>query len=704
MPQSVTAHASVTAAAAATTATTAAAATAAARTSDSCHPQVNSDGYFYDPDTSPDEAEEDDNKHDVSRTGPSDPTKLLPRSSSSSFGDPGALTYSLSSFLASSNGGSIAAAAAAAAVASGRNVDLSRRGVPAGGPGDGASDAFVIPGSHSNSGNKARLSSAGVNDNNPSNDVLTEMKHLHSFEQEQQQKQDRRRHRHRHRHRAPIVWSPPEPVKGAYCRLKCTVLQLGAKYDGWLQLDEHNLYFSGHRRALGLLASGPSPGITVSNEEDILRPRSRSRSASTSPHHAEETSSPSSSTSSTSTTAAVAGAAPGGGGVSTSSSSALSVGGSAPLPDIHHTSSVGPHDHVKYEKSPRIVRQLSTSEYAVQQLNLPSPAPLLSLVIPIASIQFALPRSYWRLPIGLEVFCFLRPPSESVYLLFDNHDPLLVALQLRKQLQRERDTVLHLLRKVIRHAPDATPLDNLRSVDAVTRWLSGRMSTFTYLSLINVVAGRSYHDITMYPIFPLVLLPSLSQSPALNEARVYRDLRVPVHVLANRAFTGVTPLANSGGAASAMFPSTKTSSLALSSLPAGGTWEKEYDAHARTDETKTERKSHSHVPDSPFETDGFVDVAGTLRATEVDTLRRVAAGEPNVFPPTYVSSPALVAAIGLRRPAMARAYLELNDGFVDPQSVIMSIDSLLRKALTSPGKSTVVQTSAALRGHGCTCR
>lgn len=37
------------------------------------------------------------------------------------------------------------------------------------------------------------------------------------------------------------------------------------------------------------------------------------------------------------------------------------------------------------------------------------------------------------------------------------------------------------------------------------RWVEGEMSNFAYLMYLNTLAGRSFSDLTQYPVFPWVL-------------------------------------------------------------------------------------------------------------------------------------------------------------------------------------------------------
>ena len=48
------------------------------------------------------------------------------------------------------------------------------------------------------------------------------------------------------------------------------------------------------------------------------------------------------------------------------------------------------------------------------------------------------------------------------------------------------------------------------------------MSNFEYLMKINTIAGRSYNDLTQYPVFPWVISDYESKSLNLQNPMVYR--------------------------------------------------------------------------------------------------------------------------------------------------------------------------------------
>jgi WD40 repeat protein len=62
-------------------------------------------------------------------------------------------------------------------------------------------------------------------------------------------------------------------------------------------------------------------------------------------------------------------------------------------------------------------------------------------------------------------------------------------------------------------------------------WKKRAISNFEYIMRLNIIAGRSYNDITQYPVFPWILSDYESESLDLNDPNVYRDLSKPVGAL-----------------------------------------------------------------------------------------------------------------------------------------------------------------------------
>lgn len=67
------------------------------------------------------------------------------------------------------------------------------------------------------------------------------------------------------------------------------------------------------------------------------------------------------------------------------------------------------------------------------------------------------------------------------------------------------------------------------STNPVTKkWLRGEISNFHYLMLVNTMAGRTFNDLTQYPVFPWVLADYTSEELDLNNPKTFRDFSKPM--------------------------------------------------------------------------------------------------------------------------------------------------------------------------------
>uniref|UniRef100_A0A0A9DC66 BEACH domain-containing protein n=1 Tax=Arundo donax TaxID=35708 RepID=A0A0A9DC66_ARUDO len=62
-------------------------------------------------------------------------------------------------------------------------------------------------------------------------------------------------------------------------------------------------------------------------------------------------------------------------------------------------------------------------------------------------------------------------------------------------------------------------------------WRRREISNFEYLMILNTLAGRSYNDLTQYPIFPWILADYTSEKLDFNTSSTFRDLSKPVGAL-----------------------------------------------------------------------------------------------------------------------------------------------------------------------------
>ena len=69
------------------------------------------------------------------------------------------------------------------------------------------------------------------------------------------------------------------------------------------------------------------------------------------------------------------------------------------------------------------------------------------------------------------------------------------------------------------------------------RWSDGEISNFDYLLSLNQFAGRSFLDVTQYPVFPWILTDFTSDSLSLSDETIFRDLSVPMGALSGTLST-----------------------------------------------------------------------------------------------------------------------------------------------------------------------
>ncbi|XP_042504865.1 BEACH domain-containing protein C2-like isoform X3 [Macadamia integrifolia] len=75
------------------------------------------------------------------------------------------------------------------------------------------------------------------------------------------------------------------------------------------------------------------------------------------------------------------------------------------------------------------------------------------------------------------------------------------------------------------------PEQLLKRSQLMERWAKWEISNFEYLMQLNTLAGRSYNDITQYPIFPWILADYTSKTLDLSNPSSFRDLSKPIGAL-----------------------------------------------------------------------------------------------------------------------------------------------------------------------------
>ncbi|KAJ3168830.1 Neurobeachin-like protein 1 [Geranomyces variabilis] len=75
------------------------------------------------------------------------------------------------------------------------------------------------------------------------------------------------------------------------------------------------------------------------------------------------------------------------------------------------------------------------------------------------------------------------------------------------------------------------PADLAKRSNMTERWTRREISNFEYLMWLNTVSGRTYNDLTQYPVFPWIIRDFQSETLDISNLSTYRDLSKPVGAL-----------------------------------------------------------------------------------------------------------------------------------------------------------------------------
>ncbi|OWF44124.1 neurobeachin-like protein 1 isoform X3 [Mizuhopecten yessoensis] len=73
-----------------------------------------------------------------------------------------------------------------------------------------------------------------------------------------------------------------------------------------------------------------------------------------------------------------------------------------------------------------------------------------------------------------------------------------------------------------------SPAELLKSSGLTQKWVQREISNFDYLIQLNTIAGRTYNDLSQYPVFPWILSDYTSETLDLDNPTVFRDLSKPI--------------------------------------------------------------------------------------------------------------------------------------------------------------------------------
>eukprot|EP01028_Stygiella_incarcerata_P013934 TRINITY_DN865_c0_g1_i5.p1 TRINITY_DN865_c0_g1~~TRINITY_DN865_c0_g1_i5.p1 ORF type:complete len:580 (-),score=109.66 TRINITY_DN865_c0_g1_i5:662-2401(-) len=86
--------------------------------------------------------------------------------------------------------------------------------------------------------------------------------------------------------------------------------------------------------------------------------------------------------------------------------------------------------------------------------------------------------------------------------------------------------------EIVRTLIDSSPNVSKKSIHDFTQmWITGNLTNFEYLTILNQFSGRTNNTISQYPVFPWILANYTSTALDLYSHHTYRDLSKPLGIL-----------------------------------------------------------------------------------------------------------------------------------------------------------------------------
>ncbi|XP_059473157.1 neurobeachin-like protein 1 isoform X2 [Neocloeon triangulifer] len=81
------------------------------------------------------------------------------------------------------------------------------------------------------------------------------------------------------------------------------------------------------------------------------------------------------------------------------------------------------------------------------------------------------------------------------------------------------------------HSNARSPAELLKVSSLTQRWVGWEISNFDYLMQLNTIAGRTYNDLSQYPVFPWIVADYTSPTLDLTDPNTFRNLSKPIGVV-----------------------------------------------------------------------------------------------------------------------------------------------------------------------------
>ncbi|OHT15145.1 hypothetical protein TRFO_42682 [Tritrichomonas foetus] len=156
------------------------------------------------------------------------------------------------------------------------------------------------------------------------------------------------------------------------------------------------------------------------------------------------------------------------------------------------------------------------------------------VTIKLSEIRYILWRRFRHIDNSIEIM-----GSRSHFFTFQDANERLRFLNELEKLQKTKINDSHnaqanvFINMYIQMKPS---IEAFLSLNFTGRWKSGKMTNYEYLFWVNMFAGRSYCDLSQYPVYPWILCDYSSNVLDLNNPNSFRDLSLPIGCLNKKRF------------------------------------------------------------------------------------------------------------------------------------------------------------------------
>ena len=152
---------------------------------------------------------------------------------------------------------------------------------------------------------------------------------------------------------------------------------------------------------------------------------------------------------------------------------------------------------------------------------------IVGIEILLKSIEFMFIRTYFYQETGLEIYTYEK---KSYFLNFKSNQVLLKFINDIKQHEKFRTIKCHGYKdkRLLGYCKLFNIYSKKKSLYPgyiIDEWQNNNISTFECLMWLNIFAGRSFNDLTQYPVFPWIITNYQTEKLSEND---FRNLSIPV--------------------------------------------------------------------------------------------------------------------------------------------------------------------------------